>query len=151
MGHDKKLHTPFKFNPYWLGNEDLVNLLKKNWKVYDENSALPPVAQFQANLKKIKNVSICWSVKRKEQDTKELNEIEVLLEASCTKLGFGFSTDEDKVFLYGLESRRRKILLDRENEARQKSRAIWLLRGDENTHFFINMPITGNMLTLYGR
>ena len=35
-----------------------------------------------------------------------------------------------------LESRRRKILLDRENEARQKSRAIWLLCGDDNTPFF---------------
>ena len=35
-----------------------------------------------------------------------------------------------------LESRKRKILLDREHEARQKSRAIWLLCGDDNTPFF---------------
>ena len=26
--------------------------------------------------------------------------------------------------------------MDREHEARQKSRAIWLLYGDDNTHFF---------------
>ena len=35
-----------------------------------------------------------------------------------------------------LESQKRKILLDRENEARQKSRATWILCGDDNTPFF---------------
>ena len=132
----KKLHSPFKFNPHWLENEDLVLLLKNTWKVFDVNSVLSPASQFSANLKMIKNVSICWSVKRKAHDTKDLIEIEFLLEAACSKCGFGFSTDEDKASLYELESRKRKILLDREKEARQKSRAIWLLCGDDNTPFF---------------
>ena len=66
----------------------------------------------------IKNVSICWSVKRKEQDTKYLVEIEFLLEAACSKLGFGFSTDEEKASLCVLEFRKRNILLDREKESR---------------------------------
>ena len=81
---------------------------------------MSPASQFSANLKKIKNVSICWSIKRKEQDTKDLVEIEFLLDDACTKLGFGYSTDEDKASLYVLESRRRKILLDRKKEARHK-------------------------------
>ena len=71
-------------------------------------------SQFSTNLKKIKNVYICWSVKRKEQDTKDLVEIEFLLEDACSNLGFGFSTAKDKASLYVLESRKRKILLDRE-------------------------------------
>ena len=58
LGRDKKLHTPFKFNPHWLDHEDLVSLLKNTWKVYDENFVLPPTAQFQANLKMIKNEAI---------------------------------------------------------------------------------------------
>ena len=107
MGHDKKLHTPFKFNPHWLVNEDLVNLLKNTWKVYEENSELPLASQFLANLKRIKNVSICWSVKRKEQDTKDLVEIAFLLENACTNFGFGYSTEDDKDSLYCSESRRR--------------------------------------------
>ena len=49
---------------------------------------------------------MCWYVKRKEQDTKELVEIELLLENACTNIGFGFSTKVDKYSLYGLESRR---------------------------------------------
>ena len=49
---------------------------------------------------------------------------------------FGFSSEEDKASLIEPESRTSEILLDRENEARQKSRATWLLCGDDNTHFF---------------
>ena len=50
--------------------------------------------------------------------------------------GFGFTTEADKDSLYALEARRRNILFDREKEARHKSRAIWLLYGDDNTPFF---------------
>ena len=28
LGHDKKLHSPFKFNPHWMDHEDLFILLK---------------------------------------------------------------------------------------------------------------------------
>ena len=52
------------------------------------------------------------------------------------KVGFGFSAAEDKASLLVLESRKRKILLDRENEARHKSRATWIICGDDNTPFF---------------
>ena len=113
LGRDKHLHTPFKFNPHWLEHEDLISLLKNTWKVYDENSALSPASQFNATLKMIKNEAICWFVKRKEHDTKDLVEIEGLLLDACTKLGFGYANNEGKASLYALESRRRKILLDR--------------------------------------
>ena len=35
-----------------------------------------------------------------------------------------------------LESRKRTILCDREKEAHQKSRVLWLVCGDDNTPFF---------------
>ena len=136
LGHDKILHSPFKFNPHWLEHEDLVLLLKNTWKFFDNNSVLSSASQFSKNLKKIKNVSICWSVKRKDRDTKELIEIELLLGNAYFNVGFGYTTEADKDSLYALEARRRNILLDREKEARHKSRAIWLLYGDDNTPFF---------------
>ena len=151
MGHDKILHSPFKFNPHWLEHEDLVLLLKNTWKFFDNNSVLSSASQFSKNLKKIKNVSICWSVKRKYRDTKELIEIELLLGNAYFNVGFGYTTKADNDSLYALEARRRNILLDREKEARQKSRAIWLLYGDDNTPFFINLLIIGNLLILFGR
>ena len=63
---------------------------------------------------------------------------EFLLVESFNKVGFGFSFEEDKVSLIELESRKRRILLDRENEARQKSRATWLLCGDDILFFFFH-------------
>ena len=63
-------------------------------------------------------------------------EIEGLIIDSFNKLGFGFSTEADRISLIDLESRRRSILLAREQEARQKSRSIWLVCGDDNSSFF---------------
>ena len=63
-------------------------------------------------------------------------DIKLLLVESFNKVGFGFSFVVDKASLVELESCKRKNLLDRENEARQKSRATWLLCGDDNTPFF---------------
>ena len=95
-----------------------------------------PAMHFADNLKRIKEISICWSVKKKVQHLKDLVAIEILLEEACTKVGFGFSSEEARESLVELESRKRNILLDRENEARQKSRDVWLLCGDDNTPFF---------------
>ena len=93
--------------------------------------------QFVANLKIIKEVSIAWSIKKKDQDNKDLVDIEALLVASVHR-GFGFLTVEDKVSLADLESKKRKILSEREQEARQKCRGLWLLCGDDDTLFFHN-------------
>ena len=53
-------------------------------------------------------------------------DIERLIVESFNKIGFGFSSVEDLSSLVELEAHKMKILLDRENEARKKSRALWL-------------------------
>ena len=130
------MRSPFKFNAHWLVFEDLVTLLKESWVVYSDKLNDSPTSHFAANHKRVKDVSITWSVKKKEADFKDLVEIEILMAEFFNKVGFGFSTEEDKASLIELESRKRKILLDHENEARQKSRATWLICGDDNTQFF---------------
>ena len=60
----------------------------------------------------------------------------MLIVESFNKSRFGFSSVEDMSSLVDLEFRKRKKLLAQEQEARQKSRAIWLLCGDDNTPFF---------------
>ena len=134
-----------------MEHEDLVILLKNSWKLYNEQSILSPALQFSANLKKIKNVAICWSVKKKEQDTKDLVGIETLLETSCTNFGFGFSSEEDKVSLYELEVKRRMIQLDREKEARKRSRLSGYFVGTTIHLSSTNMLTIGNLLILYRR
>ena len=129
------MRSPFKFNSHWLENDDLVKLLKGSWVVFTDNFHVSPASHFASNLKRIKDVSISWSVKKKEMELKDLVQIENFLSAFSLRTGFGFYSEENKADLINLESRKRKILLDREHEATQKSRAIWLLCGDDNTPF----------------
>ena len=49
---------------------------------------------------------------------------------------FGFTSVADKDLLIEIESCKSVILLFQEKEARQKSRALWLSCGDDNTPFF---------------
>ena len=101
-----------------------------------DNPLISPASNFADNLKHLKEVSISWSVKQKKHADKDLVEIEQLLVDSFNKPGFGFVSEDDKTILIFLESRNRKILLEREQEVRQKSRVVWLLCGDDNTTFF---------------
>ena len=59
-----KAHSPFKFNAGWLDHIDLVDALKDSWVPYDAQSALSPAVQFSVNLKRIKAISIKWSLKK---------------------------------------------------------------------------------------
>ena len=74
-----QLKSPFKFNPHWLENEDLVKSLKESWVVYSDNRHDSPASHFASNLKRIKEVSVAWFVKKKELEFKDLVEIENIL------------------------------------------------------------------------
>ena len=87
-----------------LRMKTLISLLKDTWVVYNDNLVEPPASQFATNLKRIKDVSIPWSIKKKEMDIKYLVDIELMLEESFNKVGFGFASDEDKASLTVLES-----------------------------------------------
>ena len=112
------MKSPFNFNPHWLEHDDLVKTLKDYWVDYSDNLHVSLASHFASNLKRIKDVSIAWSIKKKEIEYKELVEFEILIIVFSHKFGFGFSSDEDKAALIDLESRKRKILLDREHEVR---------------------------------
>ena len=55
---------------------ELVEELKGSWVGYDALSDISPASQFAANLKRIKDLSIIWSLKREAQDIKDLVDIE---------------------------------------------------------------------------
>ena len=66
LNNDVKSRSPFNFNAHWIVNEDLVTLLKGSWSVYVDNPEVLPAVHFVANLKRIKDVSILWSVKKQD-------------------------------------------------------------------------------------
>ena len=65
LSGNPKAHCPFKFNARWLENDDLVSLLKASWVVYEASSEVSLAYEFAVNLKRLKEVSISWSVKKK--------------------------------------------------------------------------------------
>ena len=76
-----------------------VTLLKESWNVYVDNTEVLPAVHFATNLKCIKEVSISWYVNNKAQELWDLVDIELLLDESFNKVGFGFSSEEDKASL----------------------------------------------------
>ena len=54
LSKDSRPHSPFKFNAFWLEDEDFVSLLKSSWTVFSDNLELSHVSHFALNLKKIK-------------------------------------------------------------------------------------------------
>ena len=57
-----KAHCPFKFNACWLENIELVEVLKGSWVAFDASFEVSPASQFVANLKRLKDLSIEWSL-----------------------------------------------------------------------------------------
>ena len=78
--------------------------------VFDALSDISPTSQFVANLKRIKDLSIVWSLKKKSQDIKDLVDIENDMKRYFDRVVIGFTSEVDKMSLVELESRKRTIL-----------------------------------------
>ena len=96
----------------------MVEALKDSWVPFDARSALSPDAQFSENLKRIKAISIKWSLNKNAHNIKDLVEIEFELKRFYDRNNFGFISEVDKYLLIEIESRKSSILLFREKEAR---------------------------------
>eukprot|EP00253_Pinus_taeda_P019311 PITA_19311 len=130
--------APFKFNASWLQEESFIKLFRDTWRHLGRSSMEKKGALFMENLKKLKKDTMEWAKDRKQKQNEELSKIDAELRALEEPEADGYATQESKEKILMLEKRRGKLLLDREEEWRLKSRAIWLRAGEENTNFFHN-------------
>lgn len=84
------------------------------------------------NLKRVKQDMIQWAKLKRLRDKEDLKSIEVELEMMEVVEGGGYESEEAKNRTIELEKRKRRILLDQEEQLRLKSRDVWIKSGDEN-------------------
>jgi len=91
---------------------------------------------FIHNLVELNKMSKSWAHNKRTQDDHSLRQIESELTVFENEQGGLYSLDEHKERVTSLYTMRGKILKDREEVWRLRSRAIWMKDGDANAKFY---------------
>ena len=130
----------FKFNPTWLEVEEFTSMVKTRWGILTTKvpSHLRPMRALLYTLNKLQPMVSSWEKEMKCKADYLLSKIEtdnLILEDIVVLDSF---SEENRVALKDCHLSKQEILLHKEETLRQKSRAIWLKVGDENSRYFHN-------------
>jgi hypothetical protein len=125
--------SPFKFNRTWLNDDTFLKLVWENWTPFNPESNSTVGLHFVKNLQRLKEKTKSWAYQKLLTEDLELKDLELQLKLLSEEEGGGFATSEAKINLLKLEERRNRLIKEKEETWRLKSRAIWLKSGDENT------------------
>lgn len=138
LGPEVKPRAPFKFNHVWLQDEEYTKLIKDHWVSHPISNHRSAAEGFCHNLSQLKQITMASAKEKKAKDDWKILDIEAELGTLMDDRNLGFTSAEEKNKLIKLEMQKDKILKEREEAWRLKSRAIWLKAGDDNTRFFQN-------------
>eukprot|EP00253_Pinus_taeda_P023577 PITA_23577 len=124
----------------WVGSGGISNHLP----IYMEISGgrTPPtttghiVEGFAQNLNELKRLSKIWAQNKRRRDDQTLREVEIEIVDFESNLGGLYNSNEHKDRISSQYADRGEILKDSEESWRLRSRAIWMLEGDDNTKFY---------------
>lgn len=136
IGLSPKPHAPFKFNLTRLGDEGYHKMVKQEWRIWSRSKHVSAVEKFMQNLHHIKRRSIDWAKIKRKRDDEALYNIEEELTRLEDPVNGGFSSLEAKQHVIQLEAEKIKLLKEKEETWRLRSRSLWSKSGDENIRFF---------------
>ena len=125
-----------KFNKIWLQDPSFKELVSSNWVPSQENINGTAAFHFADNIRRLKGLIKDWAADKRRREDLELKAIEHDLMIIYEGEGGGLISEASKADLVLLEGRRNSLLLAKEETWRLKSRAIWLMSGDDNSKFF---------------
>eukprot|EP00253_Pinus_taeda_P016357 PITA_16357 len=118
--------APFKFNSSWLQDPSFNKIFKETWIHPDISAREDKSFLFMENLKRLKKTTISWEKDRKVKQNEERIRIREELKNLESTEEDGYISQASKDRILHLEKLQNQILLDKEEEGRLKSRAIWL-------------------------
>ena len=144
LGLDAKPKAPFKFNHVWLQDEGYIKLVKDYWTSHPISGHRSAVEGLCHNLSQLKHLSIERAKEKKAKDDQTIITIEAELNNLLDDRNKGFASTEEKVKMIKLEKQRDKILMEREETWRLKSREIWLQVGITSIFLLFEHPFAAN-------
>ena len=127
---------PFKFNHFWLSNDDFVILVREAWPQLSQGSSTSGMEEFSLKLRLLKEKVKSWT----RDKTLEMKDKSILIE---DEINFILNSPSSSLLslqindrLLSLRAELKKLRDHELQSARLQSRMIWASLGDANTKFF---------------
>jgi len=129
---------PFKMNPFWIQEKSFETLVNQLWTDPKYLGERGKQNRLVWKLKDLKQCTKLWLKERKKKTKAHIKNLEEEIVELLHNNSNRTSLIAQDSLVKELETARNKILKEKEEHWRQRSKATWLQSGDNNTKFFHN-------------